>query len=98
MAGGLGVPQDYTEAVKWFKLSAEQGYAGGQYNLGVMYANGWRVPQDYVQAHKWFTLSEANGYKCGGKYRYMIEKIMTQEQIASAQRLAKEWMDKHRKD
>ena len=34
-AKGLGVPQDYKEAVKWYRLSAEQGVAQAQYNLGV---------------------------------------------------------------
>ena len=34
---GQGVPQDYKEAVKWYRLSAEQGDAQAQYNLGVMY-------------------------------------------------------------
>lgn len=34
---GEGVPQDYVEAVKWFRMAAEQGYAGAQHNLGVMY-------------------------------------------------------------
>ena len=37
---GYGVPQDYAEAVKWYRLAAEQGYARAQYNLGVMYDNG----------------------------------------------------------
>ncbi len=31
---GFGVPQDYAEAMKWYRLAAEQGLAGGQYNLG----------------------------------------------------------------
>ena len=37
---GKGVPQDYAEAVKWYRLAAEQGYARAQYNLGLMYDNG----------------------------------------------------------
>ena len=31
---GQGVPQDYAEAVKWYRLAAEQGNADAQYNLG----------------------------------------------------------------
>ena len=34
---GDGVPQDYKEAVKWYRLAAEQGDAAAQYNLGIMY-------------------------------------------------------------
>ena len=44
---GLGVPQDYTEAVNWFRKAAEQGYAQAQYKLGVMYDEGLGVTQDY---------------------------------------------------
>ena len=45
---GEGVPENDTEAVKWYRMAAEQGIASAQYNLGVMYANGQGVPQDYV--------------------------------------------------
>ncbi len=45
---------DYKEAVKWFGLSAKQGFAKAQNNLGVMYDRGQGVAQDYVQAHKWY--------------------------------------------
>ena len=37
---GLGVSQDYAEAVRWFRLAAEQGDAGAQCQLGAMYATG----------------------------------------------------------
>ena len=56
-ANGQGVPQDYVQAVKWYRLAADQGYASAQYNLGVMYDNGQGVPQDYVQAVKWYRLA-----------------------------------------
>ena len=35
-ATGEGVPQDDAEAVRWYRLAAEQGYASAQYNLGFM--------------------------------------------------------------
>ena len=47
---GKGVPQDYAEAVKWFRLAADQGDAGAQSILGVMYDEGHGVPQDYAEA------------------------------------------------
>ena len=37
---GEGVPQDYKEAVKWYRLAAEQGDAIAQTNLGIMYEYG----------------------------------------------------------
>ena len=42
--------QDYAEAAKLFRKAADQGNAGGQYCLGLMYANGQGVPQDYAEA------------------------------------------------
>ena len=35
-AKGQGVMQDYKEALKWYKLAAEQGYVMAQNNLGAM--------------------------------------------------------------
>ncbi len=32
-ANGRGVPKDYKEAFKWFKLAADQGHAGAQFGL-----------------------------------------------------------------
>ena len=58
---GDGVPQDYKEAVKWYRLAAEQGYADAQYNLGLMYSNGEGVPQDYKEAVKWYRLAAEQG-------------------------------------
>jgi TPR repeat protein len=34
-AAGKGVPQDDKQAVKWYRLAAEQGHANAQYNLGL---------------------------------------------------------------
>ena len=95
---GEGVPQDYAEAVKWYRLAAEQGYAGGQYNLGVMYNNGQGVAQDYAEAHKWVNLaaaqSQGDEQKKFSEARDLIAEKMTPQQIAEAQRLAREWKPK----
>ena len=60
------IPQDYVEAVKWYTLAAEQGYARAQAELGSMYENSWpykgAIPQDYVEAVKWYTLAAEQGY------------------------------------
>jgi uncharacterized protein len=51
---GHGVPPDYTEAAKWYRTAADQGYAVAQFNLGNMYRKGQGVPQDYEEAVKWY--------------------------------------------
>lgn len=54
---GDGVKQDDKEAVKWYRLAAEQGYAVAQCNRGAMYASGDGVPQDFGKALKWWQLA-----------------------------------------
>jgi uncharacterized protein len=58
---GKGVPQDDKEAVKWYRLSAEQGFEKAQYILGFMYHKGLGVSQDYKKAVKWYRLSAEQG-------------------------------------
>ena len=53
-AEGEGVPQNYAEAVKWFRRAAEQGDAQAQCNLGLMYGKGIGVQRDNAEAVKWF--------------------------------------------
>jgi len=94
---GLGGAPDYQEAIKWNQLSAEQGHAEAQSNLGALYQFGKGVGQNYIQAHKWFDIAGANGYEKSRKFRENIKKRMTPSQIAEAQKLAREWMNKHQK-
>jgi len=91
---GNGVRQDYVEAVKWFRKAAEQGDASAQNSLGSMYLNGYGVSQDYVVAHKWFNLAAARGNKLAERNRVTVSIAMTPDQIAEAQRLAREWKPK----
>jgi TPR repeat protein len=58
---GHGVPQNYTEAAKWYRLAAEQGQAEAQFNLGMMHDQGQGVPQNYAEAAKWFRLAADQG-------------------------------------
>ena len=57
-----GVPKDDAEAVRWFRLAAEQGTARAQFNLGVMYDNGEGVPEDDAEAVRWYRLAAEQGY------------------------------------
>jgi hypothetical protein len=54
---GKGVPQDYSKAVKWYRLAADQGFADAHLNLGLMYAQGRGVVQGYTEAVKWYRLA-----------------------------------------
>ncbi len=89
-AKGQGVPKDYHEAVKLFMLAAEQGHVSAQGNLSVMYANGQGVPKDYVFAYMWANLAASKDGEKGIEIRDGVAKHMTSEQIAEAQKLARE--------
>ncbi|MEI7850242.1 MAG: tetratricopeptide repeat-containing serine protease family protein [Kiritimatiellales bacterium] len=58
---GEGVPQDYKEAIKWFRLAADQGYAEAQAVLGICYGLGNGVPSDDKEAEKWYRLAAEQG-------------------------------------
>ena len=65
-----------------------------QHLLGVLYDSGRGVPQDYIQAHMWYNLATSNGQEGAAKDRDLIAEKMPSEQIAEAQRLAREWKPK----
>jgi uncharacterized protein len=56
-----GVAQDGAEAVRLYRLAAEQGYAPAQFNFGVMFNNGQGVAQDRAEAIRWYRLAAAQG-------------------------------------
>ena len=91
---GRGVPQDDQEAVKWFRLSAEQGNAKAQYNLGAMYANGEGVPQDYKEAVKWYRLSAEQGDAKAQNNIYQLAKKNIPEALQFLVKDAKDGIDK----
>jgi TPR repeat protein len=97
-ADGEGVPQDDTQAARWFRLSAEQGHARAQFSLGRMYRRGDGVPEDLIFAYMWWTLSASTGHEIARVNRDIIERRMTREQIAEAERLSREWIEEHPQD
>lgn len=93
---GYGVPQDYAEAAKLLAQAAQQGFFEAQIEIGEMYQEGEGVPQDFVQAHFWFNVAGAKAVtefdrKRATQAREAIAEKMSGEQIATAQRLARDW-------
>jgi TPR repeat protein len=60
-ANGEGVPEDDAEAVRWYRMAADQGHAKAQYNLGLMYGTGEGVSEDDAEAVKWYRLAADQG-------------------------------------
>jgi uncharacterized protein len=100
---GQGVPQDHAEAANWYRLAADQRHPRAQYNLGLLYAAGEGVEQDNVRAHMWFNLAVAQFPASDARYRTaavnsrdLMANKLTREQIAEAQKLAREWQSMRR--
>ena len=85
------MPHDYAQALAWYLKAAEQGHAGAQTNLGVLYYNGNGVKQDYVEADRWFSIASAGDYEDAKENRELMEKLITPMQIGDARREADEW-------
>jgi len=60
-----------------------------------LYVNGQGVVQDYVRAHMWFNIAALNGDKLSVSNRDIIANKMTSQQIADAQKLARECQERN---
>ena len=65
--------QDYSAAMKWYRMAADQGDAPAQSSLGAMYYQGQGVPQNTSQALRWLHKAQAQGYDAA---KQAIELIM----------------------
>ncbi len=93
---GAGVIQDYPEAAKWYRFAAAGGNVNAKLNLGVMLERGVPgMPLNIVQAHMWYNLAGSQGSVEAAKFREEVAIDMSREQVAEAQRLAQEWLDKN---
>ena len=99
-AEGHGVSQDYADAARWYRLAAKQGHPQAQYNLGLSYADGHDVPLDIVSAHMWLNLAATQFPSSDPRKRSamtardLVAGRMTPQQLAHAQKLAREWQPK----
>lgn len=53
--------KNYSDAVKYFRLAANENYAPAQDKLAWMYQKGWGVEQSYTQAVSWFRKAAEQG-------------------------------------
>lgn len=65
------------------------------YDLGILFSTGQGVDMDYVEAHKWFNLAALRGVIEARDWRAEIAREMSMDQIAEAQRQAREWLAGH---
>ena len=62
------------------------------FELGMMYSIGRDVPVDLVSAHKWFNLAAVRGNADAIRLRREIANQMSDVEIATAQRAARDWL------
>ena len=83
--------ENFTEASKWYELSANQGDSLSQERLGYLFVMGTGVPQDFVKAYMWLNLSAEDGNSQAVSERLSLMATMTEKQIAESRGLARNW-------
>ncbi|MDA8095352.1 MAG: tetratricopeptide repeat protein [Betaproteobacteria bacterium] len=90
-----GVPFDNAQ-VMWFHISkpigeagAEEGRAGAEYNLGLMYLTGKGVARDRVGAYQWFSLAADGGNHLAVDNMKILARRMSSGEIVRAQAQAR---------
>jgi TPR repeat protein/putative methionine-R-sulfoxide reductase with GAF domain len=93
---GEGVPQNYSDAARWFGSAAEQGHTTAQTILASYYAMGRGVRKDLSKAYFWSVLAQAGG-EPSSRYRLSIlSSRMTPSQVLAAQQQANDWLRQRR--
>lgn len=69
--------KNYTEAIKWYRIAAENGMGTAADRLGVLYTNGRGVKKDKLEAARWFLKAAENGSP-GGVWSIGNTKEMAQ--------------------
>jgi TPR repeat protein len=81
--------------------AAEQDDVVAQFFVANLYENGQGVTADLVQAYKWLSVAEGGNHpdakKTAAERKGRVAGIMTKEQIADAEKQAREWVAKNRR-
>ncbi|NVO13967.1 MAG: SEL1-like repeat protein [Rhodoplanes sp.] len=81
-----------TAAIETAALGEANTSADMFFQLGMMYSTGSSVDADYVSAHKWFNLAALEGNHDAIRLRREIAALMSETEIATAQRAARAWL------
>ena len=88
-------PLNYPIATRWYLVSALQGHAEAQAQLGTSYALGRGVLKDHVQAYKWFSLAaiglSGEAFENVSIASNLLAAEFSSSQLTDAKQLAKEW-------
>jgi hypothetical protein len=79
-----------SEIAEAHEAARKAGHSEDLYKLGLIYSVGESV--DLVQAHMWFNLAAVRGSEAAKDYRRELADQMSKDEIAAAQRAAREWL------
>ena len=65
------------------------------FDLGIIYSSGRNGLLDLIAAHKWFNLAALKGRVDAISLRQEVAGLMSDAEIAAAQREARIWMSAH---
>jgi uncharacterized protein len=82
-----GKQENFEEAMKWSKLSGDQGYPAALYNLSGLYFQGKGAPKDLSLAYAYYKLSKLVPPKKVSE----MTGILTQPELAKAEKLVSDW-------
>lgn len=92
---GIGLAQNLTLALKWYKRSAYAGLADGQYMTGRFYGGGRGVPQNPGMALFWFDLARAAGHPLAAKLRNQHWDQLSSPRRTAIEAEATSWQASH---
>ena len=93
-ANGMGVEPSEEKAAEWFDKAASHGEPMGQAALGVAMFLGSGVSEDRVEAYKWTSLAAEQGNERAAEYLPLIERELTEEELAEARKRAEAFVPK----
>ncbi|MFM7008035.1 MAG: tetratricopeptide repeat protein [Betaproteobacteria bacterium] len=71
---GLGMRQDYGQAMTWYRRAADQGNPNAQFAIGVLYRKGLGVQADDKQAVNWYRKAAHQGHSAAeNNLAYMLQ-------------------------
>jgi TPR repeat protein len=68
---GVGLPQDYSTAIYWYRKAADQSLPDAQFRLGRLYDKGDGVPEDHQVAAQWYRKAAEQG-EVGAQYNLSL--------------------------
>jgi hypothetical protein len=98
-AFGAGVPKNLEEAVRWYRLAAEQGSSSARANLAREFTDGSGEHPDYGAAYFWALLAQSNQSDIAGS---RVEEVIrnarsriSAEEAAALEAKVDDWRRNH---